>query len=236
MPYMVNLARYPDGYPAIGRLLARKPGWESDFWDEFVKNPASLEYAAAFFANGTTSIDRLSDIQRTTLYENLRGSGNLAALYALADIVGRGSGTTDDPTARTFPTADDGDPVGWALHSSGNYSVSVNNSSGDLEIDARAGSFGLAANRPVLMATANTLAIRLSEPVPDGSRLEVAVVCPGADRSDSLRIVLAAGQETGGTAFSHPGCDYASLEIHFSAAAGRREVTFRIDEVSIAAT
>src|SRR5690606_15807376 len=117
------------------------------------------------------SVSRLEPSIRRRLFSNLEDAGRYEAIFELAAL----SSTASDSVASasgSFVQKKDDDPLGWALYSEGNFATLVHPRSGNLQIDARAGSFGLAAERLVRLADENSITMQMASPIPENSVAE----------------------------------------------------------------
>lgn len=231
MTPLVNMLANEDSYVPLGKLLDKRPEWEIDFWQEFVRNPVALQNSARFFARTGLPVDRLDSDARQRLYSNLKKSAQYETLFALASL---------DPTAKSdanslaegkFDTATD--PLGWSPHSEGDYASDANAASGELRIDARAGAFGVAADRIFRLDRPYQLSIRMAEAVPANATVELAAVCGNSERTKIARIVLAPGAREGAAAVPAGACAFADLQLSFTVNQGRQDAFIRVAGVSL---
>lgn len=234
MRSVVDLVEHRDSHQVLGELIARDPEWEPVFWIEFARSPIALRNAARFFRDSALDIRRMPDTQRAVLYANLKRAGELETLYLLANLDSRRPADGPESREPRFPTTEGGDPLGWTLHSSGTFAARVDQRSDELEIDARAGAFGVAADRVVQVEPSAALVLRMSEPVPNAASVEAAVSCPGADDRPVARVSLGPGEEAARMPVA-AACRYASLTLSFTLDVGQREALLRVADVSLAA-
>lgn len=228
---VVGLTGSPDSHAALGDLLKERPDWELAFWNEFSYNPVALANAGAFFENTGLSVEQVPERSRRALYANLKRDGHFDALYRLAALDPAAAAGAKALSAGEFIAADGGNPLGWALRSRGDFAARVHNTTEELQIDARAGSFGVAADRVVRLDGDYELAIRMAEPVPDNANLELALVCLGSNEFELGTISLDPGSEAGETVLSAGTCEFANLEVSFDVDPGRRAALIRIASI-----
>lgn len=233
MGLVVGLTGATGSHIALGELLRQRPEWEIDFWREFSSNPVALANAAAFFTNSGLSIEQMPEPNRRTLYANLKREGYFDALYQLAARDPAAQAGVNALAAGEFTTADEVNPLGWALRSHGDFAARVHETTGELQIDARPGSFGVAADRLVRLDGDYELTIRMVEPVPENANLELALVCLGTNESELAAISLQAGSEGGNAVLSAGTCEYANLAVSFDIDPGRRAALIRIAGISL---
>lgn len=233
MTPLVNMLANDESHLPLGALIERRPEWETDFWQTFVRNPVALEHSARFFERTKLPIDRLSPDDRQRLYANLKATGQYETLFGLARLDSAAKASPESLAAGKFDTTRQGDPLGWSTHSEGDYSASVHAASGELQVDARSGSFGIAADRLFRLDRDYRLAIRMAEPVPANATVELAAVCGNSERTRLARIVLPAGAETGEASFGAGACAFADLQLSFKVNAGRQDALIRVASVSL---
>lgn len=228
---VVGLAASPESRAALGDLLKRQPDWEDAFWSRFSRDPLALANTEAFFIDSGLSIELVPEPFRQRLYANLKRGGHFEALYRLAAL---------DPAAGTqalsagkFIAADGANPLGWDLRSRGDFAARVHDTTGELQIDARAGSFGVAADRVVRLGGGYELTIRMAEPVPDNADLELALICLGPNEAELATISLASGSDGGEARVSAGTCEFANLEVSFEVDPGRRASLIRIASIAL---
>jgi hypothetical protein len=236
MKPVVGALASDESYAPLGKLLAGHPEWEVDFWREFASNPVAAANAAEFFAGSGIPLDRVPDETREELYATLKREQRFDTLYSFAarDPVAKASEAT--LVAGKFVSTREGNPLGWTLHSRGNASAQVHRSTGELQIDARSGSFGVAADRIVRVEGDQTLVIAMAEAVPDNARLKLAVKCADEAKSELAVISLEPGDKNGEIRFTAGGCAFASLELSFIADSGRRDAFIRVARIEMRAT
>jgi hypothetical protein len=230
---LVETLASEDSYKTIGKLLARRPEWESAFWHEFTRNSVGIAHAASFFAATGIPLSRLSDPDRRNLYANLRRAGEIDALAQLAMM---------EPTARKsaaalaegkFVTSMNDYALGWNLRSNGDASAQIQRTTGELQIDAQAGAFGLAADRIVPIQNRATLSLRMAAPIPIDTNLKVSVSCAEGEKQELASLSLRPGDTSGEMPFSSNGCVFANLQISFAVEPGRGNALIRIARVAL---
>lgn len=236
MKPVVSALASKESHAQLGKLLAGRPEWEVDFWREFAINPVAAANAAEFFAGSGIPLDRIPEETRERLYANLKREQRFETLYnfAASDPVAKASEAA--LVAGKFVSAREGNPLGWTLHSRGNASAQVHRSTGELQIDARSGSFGIAADRIVRVEGNQALAIALAEPVPDNASLKLAVKCVDGAKSELAVISLEPGDKSGAVRFAAGECSFVSLELSFAADSGRRDAFIRVASIELRAT
>lgn len=230
-PFVETLASEAS-YRPIGELLSHNPDWEAEFWREFVRNPVSVDKAAAFFANSGIPVDRLADWDRNMLYANLKRMGLFESLYRLSELETRDDAGIQALAAGEFLTTEQGYPLGWTLYSRGNASAQVRKTGG-LQIDARAGSFGTAADRVARVAGSDELRLVMAEPVPGNARLDLEAQCVDGSNRDLGTIVLGPGEREGELLVPDDACSFASFKLSFAVQPGRRDALIRIAGVEL---
>jgi hypothetical protein len=233
MKPVVDALASAESHVPLGDLLARRPEWEGAFWREFARNPVALANAAKFFATTKITMDRVPAEDRQLLYANLKATRQFDTLASLAALDPEARQGAEGLAAGGFVTADEGNPLAWTLHSRGTYVASVRGDPRVLEIDARPGSFGLAADRIVPGGGSFRLSIAMAEPVPENATLELAAACPGEEATALGEISLGPGERTGEGTISAAGCDYASLQLLFSVDQGRRDALIRVARIAL---
>jgi hypothetical protein len=233
MKPLVELLAREESFGPLGDLLNRQPEWEREFWQEFVRNPVALQSSAQFFARTELPIDRLLPDERATLYANLKGLGQFETIYALARLDPAAAEGAKQLAEGGFVSVQRGDPLGWTTHARGSFAAEVHPRSGELQIDARSGSFGLAADRVFRLDRDYRLGIRMAEAVPDNAGVQVAATCPGSDGQLLARIELAPGATTGETLVSAGACEFGILGLSFTAEPGRRDPFIRVASISL---
>jgi hypothetical protein len=231
MKAVVDALASEESHVPLGTLLARRPEWEDDFWEEFARNPVAAANATAFFVSSGLSVNRLPDVSRERFYMNLKRQGQFETLFRLVDLDSQAEQGQDAHGASAFTTADQGDPLGWTLRSQGNYAARINGKTGELQIDARAGSFGLAADRIIRGGGNLSIAIRMSEGVPENARLKLAARCASSLGPELGSVSLDRGEKAGQAVVSAANCDFVVLELSFAADPGRHDALFRIAQI-----
>jgi len=225
---LVKLLANESSHAPIGKLLDRRPEWESAFWLQFARDPVALQSSAKFFSATSLPLDRLEPAVRAQLYTNLRAAGHFDALYRLAALDPGLEPSTAELAEGAFITVEDGHPLGWVLRSRGNYSSQVHPTSGELQIDAKAGAFGVAAERVIRLEGSRSLTILLAEPLPENTELTLAASC-APDRARKLgNLTLEAGDRRGQLDLPIADCDVATLQLSFAVDPGRRDALIRI--------
>lgn len=230
---VVGLSGSPEGQSALGELLRQRPAWETAFWREFARNPVALASAGAFFESTGLSIEQVPEQSRRALYANLKRQGHFDALYRLAALDPAAVAGAEALSAGEFIAANGANPLGWTLNSRGDFAARVHDTTGELQIDARAGSFGVAADRVVRLGGGYELTIRMAEPVPDNADLELALVCLGPNEAELATISLASGSDGGEARVSAGTCEFANLEVSFEVDPGRRASLIRIASIAL---
>jgi hypothetical protein len=233
MKPLVELLGREESFGPLGDLLTRRPEWEREFWQEFVGNPVALQNSAEFFKRTGLPIDRLLPDERATLYANLKGLGQFETLHALATLDPAAAEGAKQLAEGRFVSVKRGYPLGWTTHARGSFAAEIHPRSGELQIDARSGSFGLAADRVFRLDRNHRLGIRMAEAVPANAGVQLAAACPGSDGQLLARIVLAPGAMAGETDISAGACEFATLRLSFTAEQGRRDPFIRIASISL---
>lgn len=233
MKPLVDALGQENSHLPVGRLLAKNPEWERAFWAEFVRNSSALQNSALFFRVNSFTIEKVPSVVRPQLYNNLKHSGQFDELYALAETDPRARSAAENLMAGRFDLADEGSPLSWVMQSTGNYAAYIQESSGQLQIDARSGSFGTAAERTIRLNRESRLTLRMADAVPDNAGVQLAVICAGARAQTIAQIRLGPG-ETAGTAIVRADrCRFANLELSFAADPGRRDVLIRVASIAL---
>jgi hypothetical protein len=233
MTPLVNMLANEDSYAPLGELIERRPEWEADFWQTFVRNPIALQHSARFFEQTRLPIDRLTPDDRQRLYTNLKASAQYETLFSLARFDPAAKASPEHLAAGKFDTTGQGDPLGWTTHSEGDYAADVHAASGELRIDARSGSFGIAADRLFRLDRGYRLAIRMAEPVPANATVELAAVCGDGEGTRLARIVLAPGAQAGDGTVAAGACAFADLQLSFTVKPGRQDALLRVASISM---
>lgn len=233
MKPVVNALASDESYAQLGKLLAGRPEWEVDFWREFANNPVATANAAEFLAGSGIPLDRIPEQNRELLYSNLKRSHQYDTLYGLAALDAGAKEGSAALAAGRFVTADGSNPLGWVLRSQGSFAARVHEKTGELQIDARAGSFGLAASRIVRVRGNYRLSVTMAEAVPEQAHVELAVNCTGDAGGELSRLILRSGEKNGELTFSSGKCEFASLQLSFTADPGRRDVLIRLADITL---
>jgi len=213
--------------------LKQRPDWEISFWNEFVRNPVALDNAGQFFENSGLSTAQIRESTLQRLYTGLKRTGNFEALFQLAEL---DSGAASSLTALTegkFVEAGAGSPLGWALRSRGEFAARVHSATGELQIDARAGSFGVAADRVIRGGRNYRMALTMVEPVPDSASVRLTATCAGEQGAELARILLESGDESAETNVPATDCSFLILALSFRAQPGRSNPLIRIASISL---
>jgi hypothetical protein len=230
---IVNLVSSPESHAALGGLLRQRPDWEVAFWNEFARNPVALANAGQFFENSGLSITQLQESTLQRLYANLKRTGNFEALFQLADL---DSGAASSATALAegkFVEAGADSPLGWALRSRGEFAARVHSATGELQIDARAGSSGVAADRVIRGGRDYRMALTMVEPVPDSASVRLTATCVGEQGVERARILLEPGDESAETSVPAADCPFLTLALSFRAQPGRSNPLIRIASIVV---
>src|SRR5690606_31503341 len=99
--------------------------------------------------------------------------------------------------------------------SDGNFAALVHQGSNELQIDARPGSFGLAAERVVRFTEASMLEVLLAEPLPSGAEVWLNASCANADDGAVASIRLNAGDVAGRAELTRYECTSGTLKLFF---------------------
>lgn len=231
MEPLVNLLVDPDSHAPLGDLLKRQPEWESAFWYEFSRNSSSVGMAEKFFRTTSLSLDRLEPAARARLFSNLESAGRFGAIF---DLVALEAGSRTDAALKPagFSVADERNPLGWKLYSEGRYSTAVHLASGELQIDARDGSFGLAGEQIVSLGEENVVRIEMASPVPENATVGLDIVC--ARSGDSFgEIRLSSTELVGQSRFAANNCAFGYLRLSFRVNPGRTGAVLRIKTIKV---
>lgn len=231
-PVVVNALANEESHVPLGELLSKQPEWEGAFWREFVQNPVAFDNAETFFSNSGISVDRIPLEDRRTLYANLKALGRFDTLRRLAALDPEARSTIDALASGRFVTADEGNPLAWTLHSRGTFGTTVRGEPTVLEIDARGGSFGLAAERVVEAGRNIRLAISMAEPVPANATIKLSLICPGESSTTLGEISLGPGERSGEELVDARACPDAALALSFSVAEGRSAALMQVARVT----
>lgn len=232
MKPVVEMLASEESYTPLGELLKPAPAWEADFWREFAGNPVSMANAAAFFAGTAIPVERMPVEDRRRLYRSLKANGQFDTLARLAALDPEAQAGAEDLAAGKFVTAEGGNPLGWTMHSRGTFAASARRETGMLEIDARAGSFGIAADRIVQVDGSHRLTIRMAEAVPESAAVRLTANCVGAEEQTLASILLEPGDRGGVAELLADYCDIANLELSFTVDEGRQAALIRIASIT----
>lgn len=222
-----------ESHAPMGDLLRKHPEWEEAFWLEFVRNPVSLANASRFFESSEIPISWLSLENRSTLYANLKRSGQFESLYRLASFDPEAKASADALSAGSFVLASEGNPLGWTTYSSGNASTQVDRTTGDMQIEARGGSFGVAADRVVRGMRRYDLGIAMAAPVPENASLKLVAKCADESERELGALSLNAGDESAQFTLSAETCPFASIELSYTVEQGRSDALIRIAGITL---
>lgn len=237
MGLVVGSLNSVESHKMLGDLLRQQPDWEDAFWIEFSRNPVAIANASAFFKNSGIPLQQIPEQRRPALYANLKRSGLYGALFELAGVdsaAGTGTGTgTQDSRAIGFDLADESNPLGWTFHSRGTFSTAVNRSTNELQIDARAGAFGLAADRVMRGGRDFEMALRMADPVPPSVGVTLSATCVDGQKRELANVALSPGDKDGTETVQARECDFMSLDLSFEVEQGRRNPLIRIASIDL---
>ena len=222
-----------ESHKLLGDLLRQQPDWEDAFWAEFSRNPVALANVSAFFENSGIPLQQIPEQRRPALYANLKRSGLYETLFELAAVdstTGLGSQTAKAPR---FDLADEWNPLGWTLHSRGTFSTALHRSTDELQIDARAGAFGLAADRVMRGGRDFEMSVRMAEPVPRGVGVTLSAACVDGQKRELASVALSSGDQAGTEVLQARECEFLSLELSFEVEQGRRNPLIRIAKIEL---
>ncbi len=231
MKPMVNALASDESYKQIGGLLAQRPEWETVFWREFVRNPVAVARAADFFAASGVPLDQLEPQERRAFYVKLRREGQFDALYRLAALDSEADAGARALAAGKFATAEQGYPLGWTLQARGSFAARVHSGTGELQIDARSGAFGEAADRLIRGDQNYRLKVNMAEAMPDNAAIEVTVRCATGSARELVRVPVGPGRLAEAVEFSAQACPFAILALSFNVASGRRDALIRVASI-----
>lgn len=231
-PLVENLAD-PNSHRPIGELLRQQPEWERDFWNEFVGNPVALRNAAAFFAGSKLSYDVLPPYARVRLYANLKQAKLFDTLFRLAELDSNIGADLKRLAEGRLVDAGKGNPLGWTTHSRGTHASRIHGATGELQIDARAGSFGLVADRIVQVGETSAASLTMAEPVPEHVELELTVRCVEGSNRELGALTLRPGENAREVVLQTAGCRYASLAVSFVADTDHANDLIRVANVRL---
>lgn len=233
MKPVVDALASEDSYAPLGKLLSRRPEWENDFWRELASNPIGVANASRFLRASGIPIDRIPAQIREPLYANLKKARQYDTLFEFVALDPAAATSSDALAAGRFVTAEAGNPLGWALRSEGAFAARVREQTGELQIDARSGSFGIAADRIARGGGNYRLSVTMVEPVPENARIKLSARCAdGAGRSLAI-IGLAPGERGGEAPIASDGCEFVSLELGFEVEEGRRDALLRVGSIAL---
>lgn len=233
MKPVVDALASSETFAVLGDLLAKHPEWEEDFWRELSSNPTGITHAADFLSTTRIPIEQVPSVVRKRLYENLKKAGEYEALYRLALLDSEAGSTRSTLAQGGFVTVDEGNPLGWTLHSQGNFAARVHRRTQELQIDAQSGAFGLAADRVVRGDERIRLTVEMVDPVPNEASVWLAAVCTDDSNRELARLPMSPGQTFATTQFSSVGCAFVSLRLTFSVEPGRGGALFRFAKISL---
>jgi len=233
MKPLVEALASEESYAPLGKLLAERPEWERAFWREFSFNPVAIANAASFLESISITADRIPQVDRRLLYTNLKRSRQFDALYRIAALDREAQASTRDLAAGQFVTSDDGNPLAWTPHSEGRFATRVLEKTGELQIDAQSGSFGVAADRIVRLGEAHRVEVDMAAPVPDNAVVSLVVRCADEAKRELVRVQISSRGRGGEATFNANGCEYASLELSFNVETGRRDALFNISSITL---
>lgn len=233
---LVNLLADRTSHGPLAEMLDRRPEWESAFWGEFVESPVAQQSAANFFSAAPGLLEHLKPTARTRLYANLKAARQFEALSRVAALDSRAQAAGGGIGAERFISAEQGNPFGWALQSQGNYAARVDTASGELEIDARAGSFGVAAERLFPLHQTYALEISMAEPIPENAKLKLTAACAGAGGEALASVEIGPGERRAQTHVAEGACDFGDLQLSFSVEPGRRDAYIQVDHILLRPT
>jgi hypothetical protein len=228
---LVEALASPESHAPLGRLLARKPDWEDQFWLEFARNPVSVPLAADFLENSSLTADRIPEGPRRELYTSLRQRSLFSTLYRVAALDRKAGAGSQELAAGKFVTTANGNALGWTLHSEGSFSVGVHQRTDELQIDARGGAFGIAADRVAPVDGSRRVTITMAEPVPSNAAVKLAVQCADGSKRELTSVSLRSGQRGGQAVFSADGCGFVNIELSFNVESGRRDALIRVARI-----
>lgn len=229
---LVELLARPESHAPVSALLAADPDWEADFWREFVRNPVSVAAAAQFFRNSRVPLAKLTADNRAELFANLRGTGAYADLFALAALDPQFGDPAADLTSGRFVAEDRTTPLGWRMNSDGRFAARVVPASGELQIDARSDSQGLAAERVVAIDRPHSLTIRLAQPLPADVALAVTARCAEGD-AELGSVDLGPDERSGEVRIVPGACRFITLGLAYRNQSRRRDALIQIASIAL---
>lgn len=232
MKPVVEALGSPESYASFAELLAKRPEWEWEFWREFARNPVGNANAVGFFRETGISVNQIPNDLRRNLYVNLKRSQNYQALNDLAALDSDARSGLQDLRDGKFVSIDSGNPLGWALYSRGNFAARLVGATRELQIDARSGSFAVAADRPARGGGRQRVTVGMAEPVPPNVGLELAVRCADSTRRKLAIVALETG-DSGGQADFSSNCDFVILELSFESEPGRQDALIRVASIAL---
>lgn len=233
MKPVVEALASKESYLPLGKLLGARPEWEGAFWTEFARNPVAFANAVAFLEANRIPLERIPQETRQRLYVNLKRAHQYDTLFGLAALDPNLEANSAALSDGKFITEDGANPLGWAVYSEGNFAAHVQEKTGELQIDARAGSFGVAAERLIRGGRDRRLLIRMAEVVPDDMEIELSVRCLDGDGGKLASVKLTPGDRSGEAALGMQRCRFASVELSFSVEPGRRDVFVRVGRIEL---
>jgi hypothetical protein len=236
MKPVVQTLASPESHVPLGRLLARRPEWEVNFWRELVRDPVGYPHVTEFLEATEIPVDRIPEESRLVLYQSLKRAHLFDVLFGLASLDPANDADGAALAEGRLTAAHGANPLGWTMHSQGSFAAQVQERTGELQIDARSGSFGVAADRVVRGGGNYRLAITMVEPVPDSAQLRLTMSCADEGNREMASIRLAAGERMGEAEFSADQCDFASMELSFAVEPGRRDAFIRVASIALQET
>lgn len=230
---VVSLVGSPESHMALGGLLRQRPDWENAFWSAFAGNPAALANAGQFFENSGLSVAQIREGTLQRLYANLKRTENFEALFQLAELDSETASSAAALAEGKFVEAGAGSPLGWALRSRGEFAARMHDTTGELQIDARAGSFGVAADRVVRGGRDYRMSLTMVEPVPGSASVRLTATCAGEQGVELARISLEPGEEGAQTSVPAANCPFFALALSFRAQPGRSNPLIRIASIAL---
>jgi hypothetical protein len=233
MKPLVETLASEESFVPLGRLLARRPEWEEEFWPEFFRNPVGLANAERFFTESGISVNHFPVEGRSRLYTDLKRAEAFDSIVHLAAQDPSAKSGDTELIAGKFVTTTEGNPFGWTVHSQGRFSTQVSDKERGLAIDAEPGAFGLAADRIARVDGDQDLVVALSDPLPDYTSLELSAKCAHAGGRPLASLRIGAGESEGRTRLSPGACRFVALALSFAVEQGRHGASMRISRVTL---